>query len=245
MDTTRIDTYLQGTPTDQTKYQSMIGIIMYLTTSRPDISFATFVCARYQESPTEKHLKEVNRIFRYLKQTYNMGLCYSKDFGFELIVYSDVNLAGCHDDYKSTSGGIQFLGDKLVIWSSKKQDSDQLVTTKYQGIGRCNNYAILSNILCLKECKIADNLLVDHPLSYALTATADVLAVHLQQFWKTVKPVVNANETIQFKVDRQEITYTIDMFRDTLKLLVETPTHPFIAPATLKFIQPFMKIVGY
>ncbi|GJW51861.1 retrovirus-related pol polyprotein from transposon TNT 1-94 [Tanacetum coccineum] len=72
--------------------------------------------------PTEKHLKEVKRLFRYLRQTINMGLWYSKDFRFELIAYSDADLSKCNDDCKSTSGGIQFMGDKLVIWSSKKQD---------------------------------------------------------------------------------------------------------------------------
>ncbi|GJX34142.1 hypothetical protein Tco_0245699 [Tanacetum coccineum] len=65
------------------------------------------------------------------------------------------------------------------------------------------------------------------------------------KFWKSVKPVINANETIRIMVDRQKITYTVDMLRATLKLQVETPTHPFIAPATLKFIQPFMKIISY
>ncbi|GJT02847.1 uncharacterized mitochondrial protein-like protein [Tanacetum coccineum] len=95
----------------------MIGGLMYLTSSRPDIAFAIFVCARYQAHPTEKHLKEVKRIFQYLRQTINMGLWYSKDSGFELIAYSDEDHAGCNDDCKSTSGGIQFLGDKLVSWS--------------------------------------------------------------------------------------------------------------------------------
>ncbi|GKD52244.1 hypothetical protein Tco_1281220 [Tanacetum coccineum] len=65
MATAKIDADLQGTPTDQTKYHSMIGGLMYLTTSRPYIAFATFVCACYQARPTEKHLKEVKRIFRY------------------------------------------------------------------------------------------------------------------------------------------------------------------------------------
>ncbi|GJT63507.1 copia protein [Tanacetum coccineum] len=120
MATARIDADLQGTPTDQTKYRSVIGGLMYLTASRPDIAFATFVCARYQTHPIEKHLKEVKRIFRYLRQTINMGMWYSKNFGFELIAYSDADHAGCHDDCKSTSGGIQFLRDKLVSWSSKK-----------------------------------------------------------------------------------------------------------------------------
>ncbi|GKD76680.1 hypothetical protein Tco_1339301 [Tanacetum coccineum] len=117
----------------------MIGGIMYLTTSRPDIAFATFVCARYQARPTAKHLKEVKRIFRYLRQTINMGLWYSKDSGFELIAYSDADLAGCNDDYKSTSGGIQFLGDKLVSWSSKKHDCTAMSTAKaeYVSLSPC------------------------------------------------------------------------------------------------------------
>ncbi|GJS25433.1 retrovirus-related pol polyprotein from transposon TNT 1-94 [Tanacetum coccineum] len=72
--TERLDVDLQGTPTDQTTYHRMIGGLMYLTASRPDITFATFVCARYQAHPTIKHLKEVKRIFRYLRQSYNIGL---------------------------------------------------------------------------------------------------------------------------------------------------------------------------
>ncbi|GJV27515.1 hypothetical protein Tco_1383963 [Tanacetum coccineum] len=106
MATTKLDADLQGTQVDNTKYRSMIGGLMYLTVSQPDIAFATFVYARYQARPTEKHLKEFKRIFRYLRQTINMGLWYSKDSGFELIAYSDANHAGCNDDYKSTFGGI-------------------------------------------------------------------------------------------------------------------------------------------
>ncbi|GJX13063.1 hypothetical protein Tco_0204821 [Tanacetum coccineum] len=112
-------------------------------------------------------------------------------------------------------------------------------------VGRCNNYAVFLNISCPREYRIVGQLLVDHALSYALTATADVPAMYLQQFWKTVKHVPNANETIHFMVDKKEITYTVDMFLSTLKLPVETPEQPFIPPATLKFIQLFLKIVGY
>ncbi|GJX37943.1 retrovirus-related pol polyprotein from transposon TNT 1-94 [Tanacetum coccineum] len=130
MATERLDADLQGTPTDQTTYRRMIGGLMYLTASRPDIAFATFVCARYQARPTVKHLKEVKRIFRYLRQSYNMGLWYPKDSGFELIAYSDADHAGCKDDCKSTSGGLQFLGGKLVSWSSKKQDCTTMSTAE-------------------------------------------------------------------------------------------------------------------
>ncbi|GJR15465.1 retrovirus-related pol polyprotein from transposon TNT 1-94 [Tanacetum coccineum] len=139
MATERLDANLQGTPTNQMTYRQIIEGLMYLTTSRPDIAFATFVCARYQARPMVKHLKEVKRIFQYLRQSYNMGLWYPKDSGFELIAYSDADHAGCKDDCKSTSGGIQFLGEKLVRWSSKKQDCTAISTTnaEYVSLSAC------------------------------------------------------------------------------------------------------------
>nr|GEY98044.1 uncharacterized mitochondrial protein AtMg00810-like [Tanacetum cinerariifolium] len=91
----------------------MIGALMYLTLSRPDIVHATFLCARYQAQPTEKHLKEVKNIFRYLQGTVNMGLWYTKDSGFELTSFLDADHARCQDTFKSTSGGTQFIGEKL------------------------------------------------------------------------------------------------------------------------------------
>nr|GEW49714.1 hypothetical protein [Tanacetum cinerariifolium] len=114
---------------DAKKYRSMIGALMYLTSSRPDIVHATCVCARYQAQPTENHLKEVKRIFRYLRGTGNISLCYTKDSGFELTRFSDADYARCKDTFKSTSGGAQFLEKKLVSWSSKKQDCTSVSTT--------------------------------------------------------------------------------------------------------------------
>ncbi|GJW52845.1 hypothetical protein Tco_0096930 [Tanacetum coccineum] len=139
MATTKFDADLQGTPVDQTKYRSMIGELMYLTASRPDIAYATFVCAHYQARSTDKHLKEVKRIFRYLRQTINMGLWYSKDSRFKLIAYADVDHAGCNDDCKSTSKGIQFIGDKLVSWSSIKQDCTTMssMEAEYVSLSAC------------------------------------------------------------------------------------------------------------
>ncbi|GKC66990.1 retrovirus-related pol polyprotein from transposon TNT 1-94 [Tanacetum coccineum] len=103
MATTKLDEDLQGTPVDQIKYRSMIGGLVYLTGSRPDIAFATF------------------------------------DSGFELIAYADADHVGCNDDCKSTSGGVQFLGDKLVTWSSKKQDCTAMSSTKaeYVSLSAC------------------------------------------------------------------------------------------------------------
>ncbi|GJT76817.1 retrovirus-related pol polyprotein from transposon TNT 1-94 [Tanacetum coccineum] len=128
-----------GKPVDHTDYRSMIGSLMYLTSSRPDIMFATCMCARYQANPNEHHVSAVKRIFRYLKGTINLGLWYPKDSGFDLTAYSDADHAGCHLDRKSTSSSVQFLGDKLVCWSSKKQNCMSISTaeSKYVAISGC------------------------------------------------------------------------------------------------------------
>ncbi|GJX46779.1 retrovirus-related pol polyprotein from transposon TNT 1-94 [Tanacetum coccineum] len=110
MATKHLDADLSGTPVDQTKYRSMVGALMYLTASRPDIVHATCYYARNQAKPTEKHLTVVKWIFRYLKDTINMGLWYPKDTDFELTAFSYSDHTGCLDSRKSTSGGIQFLG---------------------------------------------------------------------------------------------------------------------------------------
>nr|GEU68483.1 hypothetical protein [Tanacetum cinerariifolium] len=97
MATKHLDADLSGTSVDQTKYSSMVGALMYLTASRPDIMHATCYCARYQAKPTEKHLTAVKRIFQYLKDTIHMGLWYSKDTDFELTAFLDSDHAGCLD----------------------------------------------------------------------------------------------------------------------------------------------------
>nr|GEV90765.1 retrovirus-related Pol polyprotein from transposon TNT 1-94 [Tanacetum cinerariifolium] len=130
-----------GTPVDATKYRSMIGALMYLTSSRPDIVHATCLCARYQAKPTEKHLKEVKRIFCYLRGTVNTGLWYTTDSGFELTGFLDADYVGCKDTFKSTFGGAQFLGEKLVSWSSKKQDCTALSTVKSEYVSLSACYA--------------------------------------------------------------------------------------------------------
>ncbi|GJX59723.1 retrovirus-related pol polyprotein from transposon TNT 1-94 [Tanacetum coccineum] len=100
-------------------------------------------------------------------------------------------------------------------------------------------YSLLSLML------IVGLILLDHCLNHALTATVDVLAVYLQQFWRTVSKVPNTEDTIKFMLDTQQFIYTVDMFRDTLHLPVETPENPFVAPANIHTIEALMNIVGY
>ncbi|GKA30011.1 retrovirus-related pol polyprotein from transposon TNT 1-94 [Tanacetum coccineum] len=141
----KLDADLSGEPVDQTDYRSKIGLLVYLTSSRPDIVQAVCYYARYQARPTEKHLKEVKRIFRYLRGTINMGLWYPKDSGFELTALSDANHADCVDTPKITSGGIQFLGDKLVSWMSKKQDCTAMSSAEAEYVALSASCAQVEN----------------------------------------------------------------------------------------------------
>ncbi|GJW42213.1 putative ribonuclease H-like domain-containing protein [Tanacetum coccineum] len=109
-----------GEEVDVHLYRSMIGSLMYLTSSRPDIMFAVCACARYQVNPKVSHLHAVKRIFRYLKGQPKLGLWYLKDSPFDLVAYTDSDYAGASLDRKSTTGGCQFLGCRLISWQCKK-----------------------------------------------------------------------------------------------------------------------------
>ncbi|CAM8880461.1 unnamed protein product [Rhodiola kirilowii] len=118
-----------GTSVDQTLYRSVIGSLLYLMASRPDIAHSVGVCARYQANPNENHLMNVKRIIRYVCGTSNYGLWYTKNTNSCLVGYCDADWAGNAEDRKSTSGGCFFLGNNLVSWFSKKQNSISLSTT--------------------------------------------------------------------------------------------------------------------
>ncbi|GJR06343.1 putative ribonuclease H-like domain-containing protein [Tanacetum coccineum] len=102
-------------------YRSMIGSLMYLTASRPDIQFAVSACSRHQVTPLTSNLNAVKKIFKYLKGQPKLGLWYPRDSPFVLEAYSDSDYAGSHGDRKSTTGGCQFLGRRLISWQCKKQ----------------------------------------------------------------------------------------------------------------------------
>ncbi|GJY44098.1 retrovirus-related pol polyprotein from transposon TNT 1-94 [Tanacetum coccineum] len=130
VDKSKLDEDLQGKPIDPTHYRGMIGSLMYLISSRPDLVFVVCMCARYQAKPTKKHLHAVKRIFRYLKGTIDIGLWYSKYSCITLTAYADADHAGCQDTRRSTSRSAHFLEDTLVSWSFKKQKSTAISSTK-------------------------------------------------------------------------------------------------------------------
>ncbi|GJY83816.1 putative ribonuclease H-like domain-containing protein [Tanacetum coccineum] len=119
-------------------YRSMIGSLMYLTASRPDIMFAVCACARFQVTPKMSHLHAVKRIFRYLKGQPKLGLWYPRDSPFDLEAFSDSDYAGASLDRKSTTGGCQFLGKRLISWQCKKQTIVANSTTEAEYVAAAN-----------------------------------------------------------------------------------------------------------
>ncbi|XP_062085432.1 secreted RxLR effector protein 161-like [Humulus lupulus] len=145
--TSKLNKDESGDPVDPTLYRSMIGSLLYLTASHPDISFSVGLCARYQANRKQSHLTAVKRIFKYLAGTIEFGLWYSCDTTMSLVGYSDSDWAGSLDDRKSTSGGCFYIGNNLVSWFSKKQHSISLSTAEaeYIAAGSCCTQLIWLN----------------------------------------------------------------------------------------------------
>ncbi|GKC14205.1 putative ribonuclease H-like domain-containing protein [Tanacetum coccineum] len=149
-----------GEEVDVHMYRSMIGSLMYLTSSRPDIMFAVCAYARYQVNPKVSHLYAVKRIFRYLKGQPKLGLWYPKDSPFDLVAYTNSDYAGASLDKKSTTGGCQFLGCRLISWQCKKQTVVANSTTEAE-------YVAASS--CCRQVLWIQNQLLDYGYNFMHT----------------------------------------------------------------------------
>jgi len=148
-----------GQSVDIKKYRGMIGSLLYLSASRPDIMFSVCMCVRFQANPKESHLSAVKRIMRYLLGTINIGLWYPKNSTCNLIWYSDSDFAGCKTDRRRTCGTYHFIGFVVVSWHSKKQNSVVLSTTEaeYIFVGSC-----CAQILWMKQQLSDYGIILDH-----------------------------------------------------------------------------------
>ncbi|GJY27561.1 hypothetical protein Tco_0403328 [Tanacetum coccineum] len=193
-----------------------------------------------------------------------MGLWYLKDSGFELIAYADADHAGCNDDCKSTSGGIQFLGDKLVNWSSKKQDCTTMsfAEAEYVSLSACCaqviwmrtqllDYGFCFNkipIYCDSKSAIAISC---NPVQHSRTKHINIryhfIKEHVDKgtielyFVRTEYQLADLITKALLKERFEFLVHKID----TLQLPVETPENPFVAPANIHTIEAFMNRVGY
>ncbi|KAG7547174.1 Zinc finger CCHC-type [Arabidopsis suecica] len=128
-----------GQAVDQKLYRAMIGSLLYLTASRPDLCYSVGLCARYQACPRVSHLNAVKRIIKYVKGTVEYGLFYTKHTNHNLAGFCDADWSGCLDGRRSTSGGCFFLGNNLIAWHSKKQNCVSISSTQaeYIAMGSC------------------------------------------------------------------------------------------------------------
>ncbi|GJZ64013.1 retrovirus-related pol polyprotein from transposon TNT 1-94 [Tanacetum coccineum] len=224
MATARLDADLQGNPTDQTKYHNMIRGLMYLTASRPNIAFATF--------------------------SYNMVLWYAKDFSFELIAYPDADHAGCHDDCKSTSRGLQFLGEKLnSSWHNhnKQRDvpQDQICPpNKKFDLRDANKKFDLVNPQCPNESKILADILNNHPLrtcgqQLVCCSLGFLLYQNSGLHWRS--KLNDLKFKFKFVLDTKELTMTVADFRRIFRLPQATDNNHagFVDAPTFSQMVPF------
>ncbi|GJU81309.1 putative ribonuclease H-like domain-containing protein [Tanacetum coccineum] len=141
-------------------YRSMIGSLMYLTASRPDIMYAVCVCSRFQVTPKTSHLNAVKRIFKYLKGKPNLGLWYPRESPLDLEAFSDSDYGGSNLDRKSTIGGCQFLGQRLISWQCKKQTIVATSTTEAEYVAAAN---------CCGQVLWVQNQLLDYGFNFMNT----------------------------------------------------------------------------
>nr|GEV12300.1 hypothetical protein [Tanacetum cinerariifolium] len=130
----------EATDVDVHLYRSMIGSLMYLTASRPDIMYAVCACFRFQVTLKTSHLHAVKRIFRYLKGQPKLDLWYPRESAFDLEAYSDSDYAGANFNRKSTTRGCQFLGRRLISWQFKKQTIITTSTTEAEYVAAASCY---------------------------------------------------------------------------------------------------------
>ncbi|GJV55514.1 retrovirus-related pol polyprotein from transposon TNT 1-94 [Tanacetum coccineum] len=222
VDRLKLDEDPLGIPVDQTRFRSMVGSLMHLTASRPDLVFSIRMCARYQGSPTKKHLEALKRVFRYLRGTINWGLWFLKDTAMALTAYVDADHTGCQDTQRSTSGSAQFLGDKLVTLVFKETECTVISTYKAENIAmqlaiphKLNTF---NKIDTMADMNIPAN---DAPaeqapdvapptrtddqilsLSKAFTASSTIPAIYIQQFWDTMC-FNSSNGLYSYQLDEQ------------------------------------------
>ncbi|GKA48031.1 putative ribonuclease H-like domain-containing protein, partial [Tanacetum coccineum] len=210
-----------GEEVDVHLYRSMIGSLMYLTSSRPDIMFAVCACARYQVNPKVSHLHAVKRIFRYLKGQPKLGLWYLKDSFFDLVAYTDSDYAGASLDRKSKIGGCQFLESILISWQCKKQTVVENSTTeaKYVAASSCCGQVlwIRNQLLNYGDCN--EKKLIQMVKLHTDKNVADLLTKAFD-----VK-TINGEVQLQALVDGKKIIITKTSVRRDLQLNDEEGTN--------------------
>nr|GEW38727.1 putative ribonuclease H-like domain-containing protein [Tanacetum cinerariifolium] len=209
--------------------RSMLGSLMYLTTSRPDIMFAVSTCSRNQVTPTTSNLEAVKKIFKYLKGQPKLGLWYPKESPFVLEAYSDRDYVGANKDRKSTTGGFQFLGRRLILWQCKKQTIVATSSTEAEYVAAANSCGQptgsrgwISNCQVLHMDKIIDFLRASYIRSPELGPPAIQATIDKTPYTITEDLV---RSQLQLADDGGKLTFFKNKFLPQWRFLVHTILH--------------------
>nr|GEV26392.1 hypothetical protein [Tanacetum cinerariifolium] len=233
VDKSKLDEDKEGKAVDPSHYRGMIGTLLYLTTSRPNLLFAICMCARYQARPTEKHIHAVKRIFRYLRGTVHQGLWYPKDSSVALTAFADADHAGCQDTHQSTYGSVQFLRERLISWSSKRQKSAAI-----------SNYGLgFNKILMYWDNKNAIALCCNN-VQHSRSKHNDIRYhfIKEQEFWATAYV---HQRSIRFKINNKKYIVDLESFREMLHICPRIPGQAFAELPFEEEILEFIRFLGY
>ncbi|GJY10717.1 retrovirus-related pol polyprotein from transposon TNT 1-94 [Tanacetum coccineum] len=247
MATERLDANLQGTLTDQTTYCRMIGGLMYLTASHPDITFATFVCARYQARPTVKHLKEHSKT-KHIDIRYHFIMEHVEKGTVEIyFVGTEYQLADLFTKALSKER-FEYLVHRIVIIMAQQQHAaevhpDELCPpNKRYDLMDANKKIDLENVQCPSKSKILMNIIKNHPLRFSIAASSSVPWIYMTQFWHTLKED-GSKYRLKFMLDKKELSLTLDDFRTIFHLpqANDNNHNPFVPPPSFSDMVPFYK----
>nr|GEW82957.1 hypothetical protein [Tanacetum cinerariifolium] len=198
----KLDEDPQGKFIDPTHYHGMVGTLMYLIASRPDLTFVVCMCARYQAKPTEKHLHTIKRIFKYLRGTINRGLCYPKDSSIALTSYANIDQAGSQDTRRNTSG---------------------IAPADCLKIGKCNHRLSFNLKSNEPTIQVVLDALKLTSFYNAFLITANVPEIYMQEIWATVSLYHNS---LHFKMNDKSYTLNVEKFVDMLQIFPRLPAKP-------------------
>ncbi|GJU93693.1 retrovirus-related pol polyprotein from transposon TNT 1-94 [Tanacetum coccineum] len=257
----KLDEDPQGKAVDPTRYRGMIGTLMYLTSSRPDLVFVVCMCARYQAKPTEKHLHAVKRIFRYLRGTINMGLWYSKDSCIALTAFADADHAGCQDTRKSTSGSMQLLGDRLIpLYCNNKSaialccnnvqhSRSKHIDIRHHFIKEQVENGVVELYFVRTEYQLVDIFtkpLARERLDFLINKLGirNVPEIFMQQFWYTIKKVKDS-ESYEFLLANKKCIIDAEFFRKILDICPRVEGEEFTLVQDDDDTLTFLTDLGY
>nr|GEW26033.1 integrase, catalytic region, zinc finger, CCHC-type, peptidase aspartic, catalytic [Tanacetum cinerariifolium] len=254
VDRLKLDEDPLGIPVDQTRFRNMVGSLMYLTASRPDLVFVVCICAKYQASPTKKHLEALKRVFWYLRGTINWGLWYLKDTAIALTAYHSRSKHIDNQHYfireqveKDTMAddNVNATADQAPTMALPTRTDDQTVPhIRWVPIGKSNCYLDVERSQSNPIFKILVDILKNTNFFRAFTASSTIPSIYIQQFWDTVR-YDKISGCYKCQLDDQWFNLTKDTLRDALLITPVDNSNAFSSPPTPDAFINFVNDLGY